>query len=751
MIDGSLAQCGDPSSLKTGEVFGDMKIVRMIMNLVATVLMMLGMMTVANAQTIPIQTAHTSLIYKVDKSGELRQCYYGKLLSPVEMENVQVTSSTAYTAYGGSIVTEPALRVVHADGNLTTELVYERHEQRESEPGVMLTRIDLKDKFYSLSISIFYKAFIAEDVIEQWTEIVHAEKKSMVLHNYFSSQLTFNESSYWLTSFYGDWASEMSIREQQLTEGVISLESKLGVRSNQFSHACFLVGLGAPVKENEGTVVGGTLAWPGSWKLSFEVEPKKNLQVLAGVNPFAGQYNLKPKEVFKTPSFLFTVSNTGKGEVTRRFHRWARKHGIYKSERPRLTLLNNWEATYFDFNEDILKQIMTDASDMGFDLFLLDDGWFGNKYARNDDKAGLGDWDVNRKKLPNGVDALVKDAANKKIKFGIWIEPEMVNPRSELYEKHPDWVITPANRSLDLSRNQLVLDLSNPKVQEHVFGVIDNLLIQNPGIAYLKWDCNRYVTNPGSVYLGPQNQSHLWIEYTKGLLSVLNKVRAKYADVYIMLCSGGGGRIDYGTMPYFDEYWISDNTDALDRIFIQWGATHFFPPYGLASHVSVVPNHITQRVTPLKFRFDVAFSAKLGMDLQPKDMSKEEKEFSKNAIKEYNRVKHIVQQGELYRLLSPYESNRVALMYATPDQKEALVFSFLKKKEIYSDDQVLYMYGLDPKKKYVIREVNRDPKRYSWLNPMEGKSFTGEFLMTYGVRFPMYNEFESVVFQLTAE
>jgi len=703
-----------------------------------------------NAQTIPINTNNISLIYKIDKE-ELRQCYFGERLDEGSTDAIQITQLPGYASYGRSYVNEPALRAVHADGNLTTELVYQKHHQSQPQPGVVLTQIDLKDKFYPFTVRLFYRAYTNEDIIEQWMEVVHEEKENVVLHNFFSSHLALNESSYWLTSFFGDWASEMNMREQQLGEGIVALESKLGVRSNQFGHACFLLGLGSPAKENEGTVIGGTLAWPGSWKLSFEMDSRKNLQVLAGINPFASQYNLKPKEIFKTPSFLYTISSSGKGEVTRRFHRWARNYGIHKSGRPRLTLLNNWEATYFDFNEDVLKQIMTDASDMGFDLFLLDDGWFGNKYPRNDDKTGLGDWEVNEKKLPNGVGGLVKDATNKKVKFGIWIEPEMVNPKSELYEKHPDWAITGANRDLDVSRNQLLLDLSNPKVQDHVFGVVDNLLTQNPGIAYIKWDCNRYVTNPGSVYLGPENQSHLWIKYTYGLLNVLKKVRAKYPDVYIMLCSGGGGRIDYGSMPYFDEYWISDNTDALDRIFIQWGTTHFFPPYGLASHVSVVPNHITQRITPLKFRFDVAMSAKLGMDLQPNDMTADEKEFSRKAIQEYNRIKHVVQRGELYRLLSPYESNRVALMYSTPDQKEALVFSFLKKKEIYSDDQVLYMHGLDPKKKYVLTEVNRDSKRYSWLTPLEGKSFTGDFLMTYGVRFPMYNEFESVVFQLIAE
>ncbi|HRG08363.1 MAG TPA: alpha-galactosidase [Cyclobacteriaceae bacterium] len=704
------------------------------------------------AQTIGIHTDATSLVFKVDKSGELRQCYFGGKVESSTYDAIATSGFAAHPAYGKDYVYEPALRVVHADGNLTTELIYANHDQRQLQEGITLTQIVLKDKFYPLTVTLNYKTYNHENIIEQWTEIAHQEKKDITLHNFFSSHLTFQQPEYWLTSFSGNWAKEMNMAEVQLKDGSKILESKLGVRANQFGHAAFLLALDGPAQEAQGTVIGGTLAWPGSWKLSFETDAQNNLKVLAGINPFASQYTLKAKEVFKTPALLYTLSTQGKGEVTRRFHKWARNHnGMHKSERPRYTLLNNWEATYFDFNEAVLKQIIADAADMGFDLSLLDDGWFANKYPRDHDRAGLGDWEVNKMKLPNGVGELVTESQKKNIKFGIWIEPEMVNPKSELYEKHPDWIITAPNRELDLSRNQLILDLSNPKVQDHVYGVVDNLLTQNPDIAYLKWDCNRYITNAGSSYLPANQQTHLWIKYVEGLFNVLKKVRSKYPNVYIMLCSGGGGRIDYGTMPFFDEYWISDNTDALDRIFIQWGTTHFFPPIGLASHVSVVPNHITQRITPLKFRFDVAMAAKLGMDLQPKDMTADEKAFSRNAIKEYSTFKHIIQDGDLYRLLSPYENNRVALMYTLSNQREALVFSYLKQKEIYGNNQILYMHGLDPKRNYTIKEVNNYGMNYSRIAHLEGKSFTGEFLMTHGVRFTMYNEYESVVFKLVTE
>ncbi len=486
--------------------------------------------------------------------------------------------------------------------------------------------------------------------------------------------------------------------------------------------------------------------------MTFDVDNLDNLHVICGINSFAGQYQLAKGEVFETPKMLYSYSSNGTGDVTRNFHRWAKKYGIWRGDRTRTTLLNNWEATYFDFNEEILSKIIGDAADMGFELFLLDDGWFGEKYPRNNDDAGLGDWMVNRKKLPNGIGYLVEEATRNGIKFGIWLEPEMVNPRSELYEKHPDWVITQPNREIDLSRNQLILDLCNPKVQDYVFSVVDNTLKENPGIAYVKWDCNRFVTNSGSFFLSADKQSHLWIEYVRGLYSVFERVRANHPEVSIMLCSGGGGRIDYASLRYFDEFWISDNTDAYNRIFIQWGTTQFFPAMALASHVSASPCHQTGRVTPLKFRFDVAMSAKLGMDVQPMNMTKEEKEFSKNAIKEYYTFREIVQHGDLYRLLSPYTNPRTAMMYVSEDQNDAVVFTYLLEKVINGgNNQVLYLKGLDPNKTYRLNELNKEPNKWSWFNNLEGKSFTGEYLMKYGIRFPMYNQFESKIIRLTAE
>jgi len=698
---------------------------------------------------IVVSTTNNSLVFKVDKNNKLRQSYFGNVLKAADIKDIQTGSFDAFPTFGTSYINEAALRVVHADGNTSSELIYNSSSTHKISENIDQTEIILKDSLYPLTVKLYFKAYKKENVIEQWSEFSHTEKKSITLYNFASSFLTFNQQNYYLTQFYGNWAEEMKMEEVKLTRGLKVLDSKLGVRATGYAHPCFLLSLNDKIQEDAGNVVGGTLAWSGSWNLTFEVDQLENLHILTGINSYASQYNLKPKSVFKTPSFLYTFSANGSGEITRNFHRWAKQYGIYKGERTRTTLLNNWEATYFDFNEDVLTGIIKDASDMGFELFLLDDGWFGDKYPRNSDNAGLGDWMVNRKKLPHGLGSLVKEAQKNKIKFGIWLEPEMVNPKSELYEKHPDWVITQPDRPLDLVRNQLILDLSNPKVQEYVYSVIDHTMTENPGIAYIKWDCNRIVTNSGSFYQSAQNQSHLWIDYVNGLYNVMKRVRSKYKDVYMMLCSGGGGRIEYGSLPYFDEFWISDNTDALDRIYIQWGATYFFPAMALASHVSVVPNHITGRTTPLKFRFDVAMAAKLGMDLQPKDMSPEDKDFSKKAIQEYYKIRGIVQFGEMYRLLSPYTSTRTALMYVTDNKKEAVVFSYLLKKSITGNVQALILKGLDPEKMYELTEVNKDLKSYSWFSPLEGKSFSGEFLMKYGIRFTMYNEYDSKIIKLT--
>ncbi|MEX6690790.1 alpha-galactosidase [Danxiaibacter flavus] len=700
-------------------------------------------------QTIKIDTKENMLLLGVDKDGHLKQVYYGKQINTDFLKDLTASGNDAYTSYG-RYAENVALRLTHNDGNTTTNLVYKSHAISQSGANTTLTKIILSDSYYATNVVLNYKAYLDENIIEQWTEIINKEKAPVTLFDFASADLSFQSQSYYLSYYYGDWAKEFNMIEEPLHEGTKIIDSKLGVRSNQHSNPSFLLSLNQQLAEETGEAIGGTLAWPGSWQLKFDVDQDKKLHVVSGINPYASQYTIATNDTFKTASFLHTYTMNGAGEITRRFHRWARKYGITDGYGSRDVLLNNWEATYFNFDEQKLTDIIKEAGNMGFDLFLLDDGWFGNKYPRNNDDAGLGDWEVNKKKLPHGISYLTEQCQKNNLKFGIWIEPEMVNPKSELYEKHPDWAISAPNRVIDPQRNQLILDLANPKVEAYVYGCIDNLLRENKGISYIKWDCNRYVTNPGSAYLGKDKQSHLFIDYSRAIIRIMEKVRKNFPSVTMMVCSGGGGRMDYATMPYFQEYWPSDNTDALDRIKIQWGLLHFFPAVGLASHVSVTPNHITGRTTPLKFRFDVAMTGKLGMDLQPMQMTEDEKIFSKKAIQTYkNSIRDVVLHGDLYRLLSPYTSDRTAQMYVTEKQDKAIVFSYLLHKSIYGDKSVLYLKGLKKDAMYKIAELNKGS--FSRLNDYEGKSFSGDFLMTHGLAFNMYNEFESAVIELTQQ
>lgn len=390
-----------------------------------------------------------------------------------------------------------------------------------------------------------------------------------------------------------------------------------------------------------------------------------------------------------------------------------------------MTLLNNWEATHMDFNQDLLVELFDGAKKLGVGLFLLDDGWFGNKYPRDADKTALGDWQVDKKKLPSGIGYLVSQANSKDLKFGIWLEPEMISPKSELYEKHPDWVLKLPNREESLSRNQLVLDLINPKVQDFVFKIVDDLLIENPGVAFIKWDCNRMITNAYSPYL-KDKQSNLFVDYTKSLYDVMERLRKKYPHLPIMLCAGGGGRTDYGAMKYFTEFWPSDNTDGFERVFIQWGYLNFFPSLTVSSHVTSMGKQ------PIKFRTDVAMMGKMGYDIRVKNMTEQEIKFSNDAVRNYQRISDVIWFGDLYRLISPYDEPRAVLMYADKSKNRAVLFNYIlnyRRKEYLGK---VKLDGLNPNTNYKIEEINMLPDTKSTL-PENGKVLSGEYLMKVGL------------------
>lgn len=706
----------------------------------------------AFADSFLISTSKTSLLLEGEKGADLTIVYYGHKITDSEVSQVRNSGlgmySQAYPAFGFGYNPETALSVLHPNGELALQLVLES-SRRISERDYELVTFVLKDKKHPLQVKLNYKAYKENDVIEMWSEISHDWKKPVILKQAASAYLPFMSGDAWLSHLYGDWGNEGIVQEEPLTTGMKVIKNRDGVRNAHVCHSEVMISLDGKARENSGRVIGAVLCWPGNYQLRVDCVSPYNYGFFAGIDNENADYTLKPQEVFVTPELAVTYSTQGIGEVSRTFHRWGRTTHLANGDKSRDILLNSWEGVYLKVNEEKMFGMIQDIAALGGELFVMDDGWFGNKYKRNDDNAALGDWTVDREKLPDGIAPLLGEAKKNKIKFGIWIEPECVNTASELFEKHPDWIICPEGRTPDYGRGgtQLLLDLSNPDVQDFVFGVVDNLKTDYPELAYIKWDINMSLTSFGSSYLSDKEQSHLYIAYHRGLRNVLERIRNKYPDLVMQACASGGGRANYGILPYFDEYWTSDNTDALQRIYMQWGNSYFFPAMAMGSHVSASPNHQTGRNIPVKFRFDVAMSARLGMEMQPKDMNEADRNFSRKAIETYKKVRPLVQFGDLYRLISPYSDKGVSsLMYCSADKNEAVFFAYKLRHFVAQPIPEFRMDGLNPDANYRITELNVPENSKSIL--VDGKIFSGKFLMEQGLRLPMQKEYTSRVLKL---
>ena len=697
--------------------------------------------TCAAGNIIPIETDATAIVYTVGDDGRLYQSYFGEKLTSTEEYKLLPKGTEAYITHGMEDYFEPALHINRtASPNSSTLLKYKTHEVKRHD-GYTETVITLADPKFADEVKLHIAAFGPENVYKSWTEITNNEKQPIVLEKSASSMLHFSAPKYVLTQYSGDWANEANKLEQELHFGKKVIDTKLGARADMFVSPFFQLSLGNAATETSGNVLVGTLAWTGNFRYTFEVDNKGNLRIISGINPYFSSYPLEKGKTFTTPEFIFTLSDSGTGKASRNLHDWARKYQIKDGTGNRMTLLNNWEATYFDFNEDKLISLIGEAKELGVDMFLLDDGWFGNKYPRHSDTQGLGDWTETANKLPNGIKRLTEEAKKQGVKFGLWIEPEMVSHNSELYEKHPDWVIKLPNRDEYYFRNQLVLDLSNPKVQDYVFDVVDGLKTKYPDIAYFKWDCNSPITNIYSSYEG-KNQEKLYIDYVRGLYSVLDRLKAKYPDLPMMLCAGGGGRTDYKGLEYFTEMWPSDNTDPIERLFIQYGMSQVFPAKVQCAHVTT-----WNKKAPIKFRTNVAMMGKLGFDLNLHDLTTEELAFCKQSIKDYNRLKPVILDGNQYCLVSPYEGNHTSTMFVGKDGKKAVVFSFDVHPRYNEKLMNVKLQGLDPAKKYSVREINR----FNAADNVDAASYSGQFLMTVGLPIFTNTDLNSRVFEISAQ
>lgn len=683
-----------------------------------------------------LHTEKTTIVLDADAGKELQIVYYGARLSEADIENLRfagIRPQRAYPAHGLTGKDEEALAVVFPDGNVTLDLKVVGVSRYSWEDGEVV-EITSRDSYYPFTVKSFFKTYQKEDMIGTWTEFVNDGKKQMVLKRFDSGTLPFRFSDAWISYLYGSWGNEGRVVSEPLNRGMKVIKNKDGVRNSHTFHSEVMISLDGEPSERVGRVIGAALCYSGNYELRVNTIDSDYHRFFAGICPDNSEYTLAAKEHFVTPELALTFSNDGLGGVSRNFHRWGRNWKIAHGNVERRILLNSWEGVYMDINESGMDQMMGDISSMGGELFVMDDGWFGDKYRRVTDNSSLGDWVVDKQKLPHGIGWLVKTAEKHGIRFGIWIEPEMTNTKSELYERHPDWVVKAPNRDLVTGRGgtQLLLDLSNPAVQDFVFGVVDNIMTENPDIAYIKWDANMDISAQGSQYL--KNQNHLYIEYHRGLARVLDRVRAKYPDITIQACASGGGRANYGIMPWFDEFWVSDDTDALQRLYLQWGTSYFYPAIAMASHISAAPNHQTGRNVPMKFRIDVAMSGRLGMEIQPMNMTEAEKELCRQAITDYKMIRPIVQFGDLYRLDSPYDNNGItSLMYCSENKQKAVFYWW--KPLGFCDEHlpVVKMNGLDPGRMYKVTELHSIDR---FPMPCEGKVFSGRYLMENGLVIP---------------
>ncbi|MBR3084985.1 MAG: alpha-galactosidase [Kiritimatiellae bacterium] len=607
------------------------------------------------------------------------------------------------------------------------------------------------------------------DVFETWVELRHDEEGPVALSRMdsFCLETTGLGDRFHLLSLSGHWASEANVAEDELLRGrEVVLGARSGVHDSWENAPAFMLSVGpAPAREESGAVLAGALCWSGAWEMRFRHEWSHELRVSAGAANLSGPYVLEPGRTLALPKFVFSWSERGKGAASRALHAWARRHLMPHAGAPRPIVLNSWEGVKFDLSEKRLVAMMDGARALGAECFVVDDGWFGRgAFARNDAGHGLGDWTHDPAKFPGGLAPLAREAKKRGLKLGLWFEPEMADVESELLRNHPDWALREPGRPRRLQRGggQVVLDLPNPAVRDAVFRAVDDAIRAVPGLSYVKIDANAEIANFASPWLGPERQGNLWFDYAAGLYEILARLRAAHPRIVFQSCASGGGRTDFGALAFADEFWASDNTGAQQRALIQWGWGQFLPACAMAAHVTASPNRHTRRSSSLKYRFDVAFSGRLGIELRPEELSEGEIAYARRRVAEYKRLRPVIQGGDTYRLASPYEGDHAALLFVAPDRRRAVVtVCGLSRKASDGRLAPLRLLGLDPDRRYRIREIDlalpgeaqdRPVLPGEAQNPhtaFSGRAFSGAALAAAGIPFDLGPGDDSFVLELS--
>ncbi|AIQ75813.1 MULTISPECIES: alpha-galactosidase [Paenibacillus] len=663
-----------------------------------------------------------------------------------EDKNISLdTLPSEFPSYGNGDFREPALEVHLVDGTTVTDFRYKSHTINKGKPalkGLPATYVESEEEAETLEIilqddktgliaALSYTVFNNQDVITRSVRIENLGKDNLVLKRVLSANVDFHDSDYDMLQLSGTWTRERHIHKRPLVPGIQRIDSKRGSSSHQQNP--FMALLAKDATEDHGEVYGFSLVYSGSFLAQAEVDQYGISRVGIGIQPFNFQWLLEPGESFQAPEAVLVRSSEGLGGLSRTYHRLYRTRlcrGEFRdSKRP--ILINNWEATYFNFNADKIKEIAKAGKELGLELFVLDDGWFGK---RDNDDSSLGDWVEDRRKLPEGLGKLGEDITAMGMEFGLWFEPEMVSPESDLYREHPDWCLHVPGHKSSLARQQLVLDLSRKDVCDYIVESVSSVLSSAP-ITYVKWDMNRNMTEIGSALLPAERQRETAHRYILGLYDVLERIVSRFPHILFESCSGGGGRFDPGMLYYMPQTWTSDDTDAVERLKIQYGTSIVYPASSMGAHVSAVPNHQVHRITPLETRGHVAMSGNFGYELDLTKLTEAEREDIRKQVSEYKELRMLIQYGDFYRLLSPFEGNETAWMFVSADKKEAFATYFQVLAGPNPPLRRLRLKGLDPAKSYKL-ELN-------------GGVYRGDELMHFGLTLPqLEGDFRSLLFVL---
>ncbi|MDR1172618.1 MAG: alpha-galactosidase [Bacteroidales bacterium] len=684
--------------------------------------------THADGKSWDIVTRSSVYRLAVNSAGDLQTVYYGNKLM---QESATGAQGAEIPVRGGYASATPLLEVVFPDGVRDIELEYKTYEMADMDGYPVLTTVQA-DRYYPLEVRSHIRAIPEYDLIEKWVEVINTGKKGTVkIENLQSGSVFLPKDAYELTHYSGVWGHEFTPQTTRLTQGTKTLQVK---DFKSYGASSFMIRPEGEHDRRMGKVWFGTLCYSGNWRVDFEKFFNGSVQVAGGMNFWDQEISLKPGQSFATPHILFGYAERGVEGVTLSLAPYVREKLLPASHRDRLrpVLYNSWYATTFNVNEEHQLALAKVAKELGVEMFVIDDGWFK---GRVNDKAGLGDWTVDQNKFPNGLKPMIEKINAMGLDFGIWIEPEMVNPNSDLYRAHPDWVFHFPNRGRHEGRNQLMLNLAREDVYQYLYKYFHDLLKEN-NIKFIKWDMNKSLTDPGFPSAPADEQRAVRIKYVENLYRLVETLRKEFPEVWFENCSSGGGRVDAAMMSRFDFNWASDNTDPVDRIFIQDSYLTLFPANTMISWVTREDWH--RQDPSLEYKFDVCMAGVLGVGYDITQWDDRQKKIATEKIAQYKTVRETVQKGDLFRIVSPYEENRSVLQYVNKSKREAVIFAYnMAEYPVNSIEEaqrtpLVKLRGLLPGEKYRIEGVKG--------------TFTGQFLMEVGIGLPLTGAYKSKIY-----